>query len=172
MLSFPSTSFFQPYFSPFPYVPVGVSISFIPMSVSRDNSLCSPLLVITHIHFCIFFWRLLVVALFTSPLDTLWARRVLCTRWRRKTRRWNARWRNTSRDAWRSSKARRRGKAVCGQCLWLRCAGLQRRIVLAGHFGKGMALLFRIADFLFEYLSIHAFPLASLMFTRLTISLP
>jgi hypothetical protein len=32
--------------------------------------------------------------------------------------------------------------------LLLRLARLKRRVVLAGHFGEGMALLFRVADFL------------------------
>lgn len=110
-----------------------------------------PLLIITHLHLRILVhWRILVVTFFARSLHALRARRILCARRRRKTRRWDSRRRNTSSHTRRSTKTRRRGKSVCGKSLLLRLAGLERRVVLAGHFGQGVALFFGIADFLCE----------------------
>lgn len=110
----------------------------------------TPLLVVTHLHLRVFVhWRVLIVTFFARPLHTLRARRILCARRRRETRRRDSRRRNTSSHTRRSTKAGRRRKGVCGKSLLLRLAGLERRVVLAGHFREGVALFFGVADFLF-----------------------
>ena len=119
--------------------------------LSRQDVWYSPLLIVTHLHlrFLFFHGRILVITLLARPLGTLRAGRVLCSRRGSQTGRWQDAWRrNSSRDTGRSTESGRRRKVVCWLCLLLRLAGLKRRVVLAGHFGERVALLFRVADFL------------------------
>lgn len=134
---------------------VGVSISLI---VPRSHCCISVfpadqfLLIITHLHLTplLVHRRILAITVFPRPLNTLRTRRILRARRRRKTRRRNpTRRRGTSCNTRRRCETRWcRKRVVRRLCLLLRLTGLERRIVLASHFGEGVRFLFGVADFL------------------------